>query len=242
MYYIYYYLQEIRLRIVYILLAFIWSFLVGYFYKYEFFYLLSKPFLKFHRNFIFFDFTEGLSTIIHIVGIICFFVIIPYIFYHFWSFSAPSWYISERNRYRKIINLFAIFCVIEFLCVYLFVFPKICEFLISFEIQSLESTNEALLNLEFTPRIASYITLFSRLILFCLAVFQLPFLFLGLFSKKIISCYHLCQYRKLVFFFSLLISALISPPDVLSQLFISLILYIMYEIIIFIGFYKQLSL
>ena len=52
----------------------------------------------------------------------------------------------------------------------------------------------------------------------------------------------MCQYRKLVFFFSLLISALISPPDVLSQLFISLILYIMYEIIIFIGFYKQLSL
>ena len=89
MYYIYYYLQEIRLRIVYILLAFIWSFLVGYFYKYEFFYLLSKPFLKFHRNFIFFDFTEGLSTIIHIVGIVCF-LLLFHIFFIIFGVLVPQ--------------------------------------------------------------------------------------------------------------------------------------------------------
>lgn len=240
MYYIYYYIKEIRLRVFYIFFALICSFLMAYAYKYEFFYILSKPILAFQKNFIFFNFTEGLSIIISIVSIVSFFIIIPLIIYHFWGFNASSWYNFERKKYRVGLSIFCLCILIEVLWIYLFAFPKICEFLISFEMKS--NAQQALLNLEFTPRITSYINLFFKLVIFVATLFQLPFLFLGLFSKKIINCYQLCQYRKLIFFLSVLTSAFVSPPDIFSQIFLCINFYCLYEFIILLGFYQDVKI
>ena len=237
MHYIYYYINEIRLRIFYVILAWILTFVIGYIHKYELFYIISKPFLNFHTKFLFFELTEGLYTMIHIVSIISLLLIFPFIFYHIWSFLSPSWYISERKAYRKILYIFFQCFLLEFFCIYFFIFPRICEFLMTFEMHSLLNPESLFVGLEFVPRITSYIKILSRLFLGCLVVFQLPFLFLWCFTKKIIQSHTLCQQRKPLFFLCLVISALISPPDLISQCIISIIFYGIFEIIIFIGFF-----
>jgi sec-independent protein translocase protein TatC len=238
MHYLSHYFFEIRLRIIYTIIASILSLFVSYLYKYEIFYLFSKPFLVFSNQFIFLDLTEGLYSMIRISGIISIITTIPYIIYQIWSFLIPSYYLYERQKFNKILMIFGIAFCIEFFFIYWILFPKFCEFLVSFEIKSLISNhNNLLVSIEFSPRIESYIKLTTQLFSFLLFIFQFPLIFFILFIKKLISSYTLCEQRKIYFFFSILVSALFSPPDFLSQLLLSSILYIFYEFIIFIGFF-----
>jgi sec-independent protein translocase protein TatC len=240
MQYISYYFFELRLRSMYTLFAGVLSVALSYMYKYELFYLVSKPFLLFSTQFLFFELTEGLYTMIHIVSVISFSVLFPYSMYQFWSFSIPSYYSFERKKFFRFLWIFVFLFLIEFLFVYWFLFPKLCEFFLSFEINSLESQIErAPVSIEFTPRIASYIKLTIQLFSFFLLLFQLPFLFVGFFTKNILTSYNLCASRKFVFFVCVFFSAFISPPDIVSQLILSSVFYILYELIIFIGFFFE---
>lgn len=240
MQYISYYFFELRLRSIYTLFAAMISIILSYMYKYELFYLISKPFLLFSTQFLFFELTEGLYTMIHIVSVVSFSVVFPYGIYQLWSFSIPSYYRFERKNLFRYFWIFIFLFLIEFLFVYWFLFPKLCEFFLSFEIYSLESQIEkAPVSIEFTPRIASYIKLTIQLFSFFLLLFQLPLVFVGFFTKNILTSYNLCATRKFVFLLCVFFSAFISPPDIVSQLILSSVFYILYELIIFIGFFFE---
>lgn len=240
MHYISYYFSELRLRSVYTLFAGVVTLILSYMYKYELFYLLSKPFLMFSTQFLFFELTEGFYTMIYIVSVISLSVLFPYSFYQFWSFTIPSYYRFERKKFCRFLCIFSFFFILEFLFVYWFLFPKFCEFFLSFEINSLPSQMERPpVSIEFTPRIASYIKLTMKLFLFFLFLFQLPFLFVGFFTNNILTSYNLCASRKFVFFLCVFFSAFVSPPDIVSEIILSSIFYILYELIIFIGFFFE---
>lgn len=240
MQYINYYFFEIRWRLSYIILAFILSISISYFHKYELFYLVSKPFLFLSNQFIFFEVTEGLYSMIRISSIVSLVSMIPYIIYQFWSFYIPSCYEFERKRINFLLYVFSFFFLFEFFIIYWFLFPKLCEFLLSFEMKSVHQSFSSL-SLEFAPRITPYLTLIVKVFAFLLLVFQFPLLFIGLFRKHIVSSYNLCFQRKLSFFCCVLVSALISPPDFMSQLILSCIFYLIFELIIFIGFLFEIE-
>ena len=240
MQYISYYFFELCLRGIYTLFAGVLCVALSYMYKYELFYLISKPFLLFSTQFLFFELTEGLYTMIYIVSVISFVTVIPYGIYQFWSFSIPSYYSFERKKFFRYIWIFLFLFLIEFFFIYCFLFPKLCEFFLSFEINSLESQIEkAPVSIEFTPRIASYIKLTIQVFSFFLLLFQLPFLFVGFFIRNILTSYNLCVSRKFVFFLCVFFSAFISPPDILSQFILASVFYSIYELIIFIGFFFE---
>ena len=235
--------REGRLRFLYLSLSCIFSFIMSYIYKFELVYILSKPFLEFHTKFIFLDLTEALYTMIRISGVISFLSLLPLVFYHFWSFFIPSCYTFERKIINTLLCSFFFFFLLELVTIYFFIFPKICEFLMSFEIKSLENAslgkNFTVLSVELAPRIESYFQLISRFFFFFLSVFQLPFVFMLFYSKKWIHFSQLCEKRKYVFFFCILLSAFLSPPDFFSQSILCFFAYSMYEFIIFLGFFYE---
>lgn len=243
--------REIRLRFLYLSLSCIFSFLLSYTYKFELVYIISKPFLEFHTKFIFLDLTEALYTMIRMSGVVSFLSLFPLVFYHFWSFLIPSCYNFERKIINNLLYSFFFFFLLELLVIYFFLFPKICEFLMSFEIKSLENislglhtssyrgTNFTGLSVELAPRIESYFLLISRFFLLFLSLFQLPFVFMVFYSKKWIKVSQLCEKRKYVFFLCIFLSAFLSPPDVLSQSILCFFAYILYEFIIFIGLFYE---
>ena len=265
---------EIRLRILYLVLSLILTLLTSYYYQFEILYIIGRPFLNLDKKFILIDLTEAFYTILKISGIISFFLILPFFVYHFWSFYIPSRYNFERKSINKFSVCFFFMLFIELLVLYFFIFPKICEFLLNFDIislkNSLSTTDENLSSgsflqnkkeinqfvlhdiyteleqgiydtkktpafLELTARLQSYVKLSTRFYFIMLTIFQIPFLVVLLYYHNIIDCFILCKFRKFFLFSSLLISAFISPPDIISQSLVAIFLFFFYEILVIIG-------
>lgn len=254
MQYIYHHINELKLRFLYSLFSLIITLFVSYIYKFELLYLITRPFLELQQKFIFVDLTEALYTIIRICICITLILIILYVVYQLWSFFIPSCYSSERLLINKFLVIFFVLLILEISCIYFLIFPKIFEFLSSFQITNSLSENSlsnnfiinkhlatSLLTIELSARIESYVQLILRISIFILIFFQIPLLFIILYYNQLCNGYDLCINRKIVFFFCILFSAFISPPDVLTQFFIILIFSILFEFLIFLGLIFQYS-
>lgn len=272
MYQLSYHFREIRLRFFYIVFSLILTLITSYYYQLEILYIIGRPFLNMDHKFILIDLTEAFSTLLRICGIFSFFIIIPFSLYHLWSFYIPSRYNFERKTLTLFSLLFFLFLLLEILLLYFLIFPLVCEFLLSFDIissntsslnnesissflnQGTERGNSLLTDrglslsidkdkgelpviLELTARLESYVKLSTRFYSSMLLLFQIPFLVIVFYYYKIIDCYALCKMRKFFLFSSLLVSAFISPPDILSQSIIASLLFSFYEILIIIGFF-----
>lgn len=256
MQYIYYHIKEIKLRFVYCLFSFLLTLLVSYFFQYQLLYLVTRPVIELQQKFIFLDLTEALSTIIRVCFCVTIMVVIPYIVYHIWSFLIPSCYTSERLIVNSFIFFFFILTILELSCIYFFIFPFICEFLSSFQFHdtlqmksfvphlgdsvwsntnTIKSIEKSVLVIELSARIQSYVKLLLRLLIFILFFFQIPFFFIIFYYNQFCSGYDLSINRKLYFFSCILFSALISPPDILSQSIIICVFLILFEFLIFLG-------
>ncbi len=246
MQFFFYHILEAKYRFVYISLASILSFLVSYLYRVELVYIISKPFLEFHRKFIFLDLTEALYTMIYISTAMTFIAVLPFVIYQFWAFFIPSTYSGERSRFKKFLWIFFVVFLFELIFIYFFIFPLLCGFFMSFEINSTQhrllEQYPSIWSVELAPRLSTYFQYTLHFFCIILCLFQIPFLFIILYSKDLVNTYYLCKKRKHVFFSCILIAACVSPPDVLSQSIISLLIYGIYEIIIAIGlFFEPLS-
>ena len=241
MYYISQYFSEFRLRGSYCIFAYSSALGVSYLCKYELFYILSKPFLFYTNQFVFFDLAEALSTFLGISLSISFVAIFPLLGYHFWCLFVPGSYGFERTSLTSSVLLWS-FCFLgEFFCAYKFFFPKICEFLVSFAFSHDYSLPFYPVEIAFTPRIASYIGTLRNFFFMFLLCCQIPFIFFYFFRENLVTPETFCQQRKFLVFVCILVAAFLSPPDFFSQCFLAFLFWILFESIIFFGFLGSFS-
>lgn len=240
---IHYHLIEIKLRLFYLFLSTICTFLLGYNFQIEIVYIISKPFIELQQTFIFLQLTEAFYTLIKISTFLTILFIIPLFFYHVWSFFIPSFYNLERGKIIFFFFLVFFLFTLEIFIIYLIILPKICHFLISFEMSSEINKSdiqlEPLLSLEFNAQIGSYVELIVKLFTLILLLFQIPLCICYLYAKKFLYVSSLYFNRKSLCLLSLLISAFIVPPDITSQLIIAIFIYIIFEFLIFIGLFFE---
>ena len=237
---IFFYFAEIRYRFGYLITAFLLTFFTCYFYSLELIYLFARPFLHskhhfllFSKGFIFTNLTEAFYTTLKICFIWTFLFVIPVVFYQFWCFFTPSWHSFERVRVRGYI-----FCVIllNFLSLFVFYFlilPFFLDFLLNFKVDS------PLLTIQLEARIDSYVRTSSGVFLIVQSIFQTPVFLSFLLVSGYIDSAFLSLNRKVFVLFLLLLSALLTPPDPLTECFIFLLLWFFFEFFIWIGFLKQ---
>jgi sec-independent protein translocase protein TatC len=238
MYQLFPHILEIKSRCFYIFLSFLITLITCYFYQIEILYLIGRPFIELNQKFIFIDPTEAFYTILKVSFLISFLCIFPYIIYQVCCFFLPSYYDYERIVFIKILGIFFTIFFVELLFIYFEIFPQICKFLLSFEISSFNhKETDPLIIIELSARIKSYVNLTFQFFFFLLIIFQIPFGFFFLFYYKWLTSYNLCKNRKLFLFFFILVSAFLSPPDLISQIWITFFFYCMYEILIIMGFF-----
>lgn len=143
----------------------------------------------------------------------------PYVFYEFWRFIRPGLYARERRAVRGIVLL----CTFLFYLGVSFGFFVIAPFAVSF----LAGYSVGAIN---APTLASYVSYMTMFTLPTGLVFQLPIAIYFLAKLGLVTADFLRTYRRHSFVVILLLAAIITPPDMITQLLIAVPLYGLFEI------------
>ncbi len=168
------------------------------------------------------QFTSHIMTSI-VFGLI---VAFPYVFWEVWRFIAPGLKDGERNNARGAVFTVSSLFFIGVLFGYFVICPLSVNFFLTY------SVSETVQNL---PTLGTYISTVTTVVLACGFVFQLPVIVMVLTKLGLVSPLILRKFRKHAFVGSLVLSAIITPPDVFSQFLVTLPLMVLYEISIFIS-------
>lgn len=159
-----------------------------------------------------------------------FIISVPFILWEIWKFISPALYQNEK-KYAK---LFIIISSLLFFLGVAFGFYLITPLSINFlsNIQVSEFVKNQI-------DINSYIGLVKTTSVACGLVFELPIIIYFLSAMGLVTPQFLREYRKYAIVLILIIAAVITPPDVVSQIIVSIPLLILYEVSIYISKFVQ---
>ena len=172
------------------------------------------------------DMSGQFSTHIWVSMIAGVVVAFPYICWEIWSFIKPALHQNEIKYSRGIVFFSSLLFTLGVLFGYYFIAPLSINFLGSYTVSE-EVKNSISLN--------SYITTITTLTLAAGIVFELPILVYFLSKIGILTPQFMRHYRKHAIVIILIIAAIITPPDVASQILVTIPILILYEISIFIS-------
>ena len=230
----YKYYIEIRNRAIFLFLTWIFTIIISYYYKeiILFFVLNSVDLLNnlvYTKYFIFTDLTE----IFYVYIILVFFVSNQVLFfttlYHIFMFLSLGLYHFEYSRLKAFIKLSIISFLIAIVILNKLILPLSWEFFLNFQDQDYFKPIPFFFEAKLSEYLSYYINLYYLCLINCYISSFLLFFAIS-FSKNTIR---IRQMRKHFYFVFVLISTLTTPPDVISQVFIGLVLIFVYELMIF---------
>ena len=220
-------LKELRDRLLICIVAIAVAFIFTYYFKERVFDILMQPFIKVmpaKSSFIFTGITEAFITYFKISIVMALFLGAPVILYEFWMFVAPGLY----EREKKFVYPFIIFGSLSFILgavfCYFVVMPVAYRFFVSYAADFIVPM----------PDLKSYMNLTLKLLLIFGLVFELPLVAFYLTKAGIINSKMLSSKRRYAILAIFIISAIITPPDLASQLLMVIPLWGLYEISILI--------
>jgi sec-independent protein translocase protein TatC len=150
----------------------------------------------------------------------------PIIIFQLWQFVMPALYVTERRYARQAVFVMTILFMIGVLFSYYFMVPWPLNFLGTYQVSTSVANQISL---------SSYISTVTTTILSVGVVFELPVVVYVLSKIGIITPEFLKKNRKYSFVIILIVAAIITPPDVFSQLMVTIPLYSLYEISIMVS-------
>ncbi|KPA11841.1 preprotein translocase subunit TatC [Candidatus Magnetomorum sp. HK-1] len=216
-------LDELRTRLIISFMAVAVGFLLSYGFKEYIFDILMRPLMSVMGDddkMIFTNLPEAFFTYLKVSLLSGIMLSTPVILYQIWMFIAPGLYSDERKLILPFVFLSTLFFVGGALFGYFIVFPYGFQFFLSFTSEKIQAL----------PSMKEYLSFSSKLLLAFGFVFELP-LFITLMARMgLVTTDFLKQNRKyaIVIFFAG--AAIITPPDVITQIFMALPLMLLYEI------------
>jgi len=150
----------------------------------------------------------------------------PYVLWEIWRFIGPGLYDNERKNARGFIFIASFLFFLGVLFGYYIVAPLSINFLGSYTVSE-EVTNQI--------DLSSYIAIVRSSVIACGLIFELPILIYFLTRIGLVTPELLKKYRKVASVLVLIVSAVITPPDVASQIIVSIPILILYEVSIHIS-------
>lgn len=215
-------LEELRARLIRSLIAFAIGTGLCYTHADRIYRALIHPVLQAlppGSHLIFTELTEAFFTYFKLALWGGFLLASPVIFYQAWRFVSPGLYRKEK----KLVTLFAFWSTFGFVAgmafAYFVAVPPIMRFFFSFGqtvVTPMPSMKEAL-------------TLVLRLLLIFGVMFELPLVLYLVGRGGILSAKFLRKWRKAAVLGAVVFAAVLTPPDVVSQLILAVPLYVLYE-------------
>lgn len=155
-----------------------------------------------------------------------FIIAFPFVIYEFWKFVAPAMHENERKHAKGFIFVTSFLFFLGVLFGYYVVTPLSINFLGKYQV------SEVVLN-EFD--LSSYISLVRASVIATGLIFELPILIYFLTKVGVVTPQFLKTYRKYALVIVLILSAVITPPDIVSQIIVAVPVLILYEVSIIIS-------
>ena len=145
----------------------------------------------------------------------------PYIIFELFRFITPALQENERKYSVKVAVIVYLLFVLGVLMSYYILFPISFRFLGTYSVSDVIESNIT---------ISSYISTFTTLTLVMGLVFQLPVIAFFLGKLGIVTSAMLKRFRKYALIVIMLVAAIITPPDVMTLILVTIPLYLLYEI------------
>ncbi|MCJ7841361.1 twin-arginine translocase subunit TatC [Lederbergia sp. NSJ-179] len=219
-------IEELRKRLVIIVVFFVLATLIGFF--------LSQPIIRFLQNasavqdltMNAFKPTDPFKVYMQMTFLIGIILTSPVILYQLWAFISPGLLAKERKVTLSYIPVSVLLFLAGISFSYFILFPFVIKFM--FEL----SGN---MGIQTTIGINEYFQFLFQITIPFGLLFQLPVVLLFLTRLGIITPQYLSKIRKYAYFVLLVIAAFITPPDVISHMMVTVPLLILYEISVWIS-------
>lgn len=224
-------LNDLRKWLMVGFFSFIIFFICCYISKNNLYEIASRPIQQYymlkHINpvniFIFTGIWELFFTDIKLCIYTSFLLSMPIFLFCIYKFLSPSLYKREKKIVISAFLMAIILSLLAIIVAYHFIFPRAIDFFLS----QTNNIAKPMLN------ISEYITAFFGLILAFCIVFQLPIILVVLTKLNVISIKQLTKHRKTIIVVIFIISAIITPPDISSQILCAVLLVAIYELTLF---------
>jgi sec-independent protein translocase protein TatC len=216
-------LEELRNRLVTCFIAIGIGVVVSYVFKEKLFQILVRPLISVMKagdTLIFTNLPEAFFTYLKVSFLSGIMLAVPVILYQFWMFTAPGLYHKERRLMLPIVFLSSFFFIGGALFGYFIVFPFGFKFFLGFATDTIKPL----------PSMREYLSFSSKLLLAFGLVFELPLVITFLAKLGIVSVDFLKKNRKYALLLFFVGSAILTPPDVITQIMMALPLMVLYEI------------
>jgi sec-independent protein translocase protein TatC len=145
----------------------------------------------------------------------------PFIFYEFWRFVRPALYQNEKRHTTGAIFYISFLFLLGVVFGYFLITPLSINFLYNYKISDVVKN---------IPTLTSYVSLITTIVLASGVLFELPVLVYFLSKIGLVTSDFLKRYRKHAVIVILLVAGIITPPDIFSQIMVSLPLLLLYEV------------
>ncbi len=216
-------LEELRNRLIKCFIAVGVGFVASYAFKEKLFYILVAPLkqvMKEGDTLIYTHLPEAFFTFLKTALISGVMLASPIILYQFWMFVAPGLYDREKRLLVPVLLLSTIFFVGGAMFGYFVVFPFGFKFFLSFATDTIRPM----------PSMKEYLSFSAKLLLAFGIVFELPLVITFLARLGVVTVDFLQKYRKYAILLFFCGAAILTPPDVVTQIMMALPLILLYEV------------
>jgi len=216
-------LDELRKRLIACFIAVGVGFAASYGFKEYLFQILVRPLMQVMETgdtLIFTGLPEAFFTYLKVSLLSGLMLASPVIIYEFWMFVTPGLYDKERRILLPIIFLSSLFFVGGALFGYFIVFPWGFKFFLGFATETIRPL----------PSMKEYLGFSAKLLLAFGLVFELPLVLTFLARIGVVSVEFLKKHRKYALLLFFAGAAILTPPDVVTQVMMALPLMLLYEI------------
>lgn len=229
-------LKELRQRVLWSVGAFILAFAVCYYFSQQIYAFLAQPLADIlsrqsggERRMIFTALYEAFFTYLKVAFFGAVFFSFPIWATQLWLFVAPGLYRSEKRAIAPFLVASPFLFLLGAALAYYFIFPLAWQFFISFE----TPPGSGGIPVQLEAKVGEYLSLVMHMILAFGIAFQLPVLLTLLVKVGILNVESLRKGRRYAIVGMFVVAAVITPPDIISQIGLAVPLILLYEISIF---------